>query len=66
MADGQRAGEFRAVDPDNFAILLCSLLDGLAIQIALDDPVVGPERAFDLCMQFIAEQLGFEWTASAA
>ncbi|MGA8457479.1 MAG: TetR family transcriptional regulator C-terminal domain-containing protein, partial [Streptosporangiaceae bacterium] len=48
VADGQRAGEFQAVDPDNLAILICSLLDGLAIQIALDDPVVGPERAFDL------------------
>ena len=62
--DGQQAGEVRVVDADNFAILLCSLLDGLAIQIALDDPVVGPERAFDLCMQFIAEQLGFEWKDS--
>ena len=58
---GQKAGEFRALDPDNFATLLCSLLDGLAIQIALDDPVVDPERAFQLCMRFIAEQLGFEW-----
>ncbi len=64
VTDGQRAGEFRVVDADNFAILLCSLLDGLAIQIALDDPVVGPERAFDLCMQFIAEQLGFEFKDS--
>jgi AcrR family transcriptional regulator len=64
VADGQRAGEFRAIDADGFAILLCSLLDGLAIQIALDDPVVGPERAFDLCMQFISDQLGFEWKDS--
>jgi len=64
VTDGQEAGEFRVVDADNFAILLCSLLDGLAIQIALDDPVVGPERAFDLCMQFIAEQLGFEFKDS--
>ncbi len=58
---GQEAGEFREVDPDNFAILLCSLLDGLAIQIALADPVVDPERAFGLCMLFIADQLGFTW-----
>ncbi|HTZ30338.1 MAG TPA: TetR family transcriptional regulator C-terminal domain-containing protein [Streptosporangiaceae bacterium] len=64
VADGQRAGEFATVDPDNFAILLCSLLDGFAIQIALSDPVVGPERAFELCMRFIAEQLGFEWKGS--
>ncbi len=64
VTDGQQAGEFRVVDADNFAILICSLLDGLAIQIALDDPVVGPERAFDLCMQFISGQLGFEWKDS--
>jgi AcrR family transcriptional regulator len=61
VRSGQEVGEFRAVDPDNFAILLCSLLDGLAIQIALNDPVVDPERAFQLCMRFIADQLGFEW-----
>jgi AcrR family transcriptional regulator len=64
VRDGQRAGEFRAVDADNFAILLCSLLDGLAIQIALRDPVVGSERAFEICMRFIADQLGFEWKGS--
>jgi AcrR family transcriptional regulator len=64
VADGQESGEFRAVDPDNFAVLLCSLLDGFAIQIALRDPVVGPGRAFELCMRFIAEQLGFEWKDS--
>jgi AcrR family transcriptional regulator len=64
VTEGQRDGEFRAVDPDNFAVLLCSLLDGFAIQIALSDPVVGPGRAFDLCMRFIAEQLGFDWKGS--
>jgi AcrR family transcriptional regulator len=61
VRSGQQAGEFRELDPDNVAILLCSLLDGLAIQIALDDPVVSPERAFQLGMRFIADQLGFEW-----
>jgi AcrR family transcriptional regulator len=58
---GQGAGEFRDVDPDSFAILLSALLDGMAIQIALHDPVVDPSRAYELCMLFIAEQLGFEW-----
>jgi AcrR family transcriptional regulator len=58
---GQEAGEFRDLDPDNTAILLCSLLDGVAIQIGLKDPVVDPERAFELCMRFIADQLGFTW-----
>ena len=61
---GQETGEFRDVDPDDFAVLLCSLLDGLAIQIGLDDPVVDPARAFELCMLFIADQLGFTWDGS--
>jgi len=64
VREGQLAGEFRAVDSDDFGVLLCSLLDGLAVQIALKDPVVGPERAFELCMRFIADQLGFEWKGS--
>jgi AcrR family transcriptional regulator len=62
VISGQEAGEFRAVDPASFAILLSGLLDGFAVQIALEDPVVGPERAFDLSMRFIADQLGFEWS----
>jgi AcrR family transcriptional regulator len=64
VRSGQEAGEFCEIDPDNFAALLCSLLDGLAIQIALDDPVVDPARAFELCMRFIADQLGFTWQGS--
>jgi len=64
VRDGREAGEFHAVDPDNFAVLLCTLLDGLAIQIALADPVVDPARAFELCMLFIADQLGFTWDGS--
>jgi AcrR family transcriptional regulator len=62
VISGQEAGEFRAVDPASFAILLSGLLDGFAVQIALEDPVVGPELAFDLTMRFIADQLGFEWS----
>ncbi len=58
---GQEAGEFRDVDPAAFAISLSALLDGLTIQIALEDPVVDSMGAFDLSMQFIADQLGFSW-----
>ena len=53
--------EFRAVDPDDFAVAYSAMLDGLAIQIALADPVVNPERAFDLAMRVAADELGFEW-----
>jgi AcrR family transcriptional regulator len=60
---GQQAGEFTGVDPDTFAIHLSALLDGLAIQMALEDPTVDPVTAFELSMRFAAGQLGFEWTA---
>ncbi|HXW47205.1 MAG TPA: TetR family transcriptional regulator C-terminal domain-containing protein [Streptosporangiaceae bacterium] len=59
---GQEGGEFRQIDPGTFAISLSTLLDGLTIQIALDDPVVDSVGAFELSMQFVAEQLGFSWT----
>jgi AcrR family transcriptional regulator len=58
---GQEAGEFRPVDAASFAICLSALLDGLAIQIALEDPVVDSVAAFELSMRFVADQLGFSW-----
>src|SRR5215467_7045036 len=58
---GQEAGEFAATDPAPFAVFVSALLDGLAIQIALDDPVVDPASAYELCMRYIADRLGFEW-----
>jgi AcrR family transcriptional regulator len=63
---GQEAGEFGPVDPDDFAVALSALLDGLAIQIALKDPSVGAARAFELSMRFAAGQLGFEWTGRSS
>jgi AcrR family transcriptional regulator len=58
---GQEAGEFGPFDPVDFAVLLSALLDGLAVQIALADPVVDANRAFELSMRFAAAQLGFSW-----
>jgi AcrR family transcriptional regulator len=60
--DGQEAGEFREIDAGSFAISLSALLDGLTVQIALNDPVVDGPRGFDLTMRFVADQLGFPWT----
>jgi AcrR family transcriptional regulator len=59
---GQEAGEFADIDPHPFSIFLCALVDGLAIQIALEDPVVDPISAYELCMLYIADRLGFQWT----
>ena len=58
---GQEAGEFVSVDADDFTIMLAALLDGLAVQIALEDPEVPAQRAYDLAMRFAAGQLGFDW-----
>jgi len=60
--EGQEAGEFREVDAATFALYLSTLLDGLTIQIALNDPVVDSLRAFELSMRFVADQLGFDWS----
>src|SRR5580658_2097159 len=61
---GQEAGEFASIDPHSFSIFASALLDGLTVQIALDDPVVDPVSAFELCMRYIADHLGFEWAPS--
>jgi AcrR family transcriptional regulator len=58
---GQEAGEFASIDPGSFAIFLSALLDGLTVQIALGDAVVDPVRAFELCMRYVADHLGFDW-----
>ena len=61
VTQGQEAGEFGPVDAADFAVTMSSLLDGFAIQIALEDPTVDPGRAFELSMRFAASQLGFTW-----
>ena len=63
---GQGTGEFGDVDATDFAITLSALLDGFAIQIALNDPVVDPVRAFQAAMNYSAQTLGFEWTPTKA
>ena len=63
---GQEAGEFSSVDADDFTITLSALLDGFAVQIALDDPAVPPQRTYDLAMRFASGQLGFDWKPAPA
>jgi AcrR family transcriptional regulator len=64
VRDGQDAGEFASIDVDDFTVSFSALLDGFAVQIALDDPIVGVDRAFDLSMRWAAGQLGFAWASS--
>jgi AcrR family transcriptional regulator len=58
---GQEAGEFAEIDPVPFSIFVSALLDGLTVQIALEDPIVDADSAFELCMRYIADRLGFQW-----
>ena len=67
VLSGQESGEFSAAaDAAEFAVTLSALLDGMAVQIALEDPDVPPSRAFDLAMCYAAGQLGFTWDSSAS
>jgi AcrR family transcriptional regulator len=61
VRDGQAAGELGDVDAEAFAITFSVLLDGLSIQVALEDPVVDPDRAFAIAMNFAARELDVPW-----
>lgn len=58
---GVESGEFDGdADPDEFALRLASLMDGLAIQVAMNDPKVTQERMHRTCLEVAAHELGFE------
>jgi AcrR family transcriptional regulator len=46
---------------EEFAVAFTALLDGLSIQVALEDPVVDPRVAYRIAMTFAARALGFSW-----
>ncbi len=66
VRDGQAAGEFGEARADDFALTFAALLDGLAIQIVLADPVADANRCFEMAMNFAARALGFSWPTTSA
>ena len=62
---GQERGEFGPGDPDEVAVLLAALLDGLAVQIALRDVEVTPARVRQLSVHLAGRELGCELGAAA-
>jgi AcrR family transcriptional regulator len=58
---GQADGVFGPADPDDFALRLATMLDGLIVQVILEDPDVSAERVFDICITMCARELGFTW-----
>jgi AcrR family transcriptional regulator len=54
---GQERGEFGPADPERFAVLMGSLLDGLSVQIALRDEEVTPARVRELAVTLAEREL---------
>ena len=58
---GQTDGEFsKDVNPDDFALALSALMDGLGVQVTLGQPDVTPERMVGRCLAFASTELGCE------
>ncbi len=55
---GIDADEIGTLDVETFAIVWSSLLDGLAVQVALDDPVVDVERSRKIALDVAFKELG--------
>jgi AcrR family transcriptional regulator len=66
VRDGIAAGEFASVSENDFAVAYSALLDGLAIQIALDDPAVDAHRAFEIAMRVASRELSYPWNRRRA
>jgi AcrR family transcriptional regulator len=57
---GQSLGEFSSSeDPDELALRIAAIIDGLAIQVIMDDSEVTTERMHRTCMEVCAQVLGF-------
>ena len=59
VREGQQAGVFSGdADPDDFALMLSGLMDGLGVQVTLGQPDVTPERMVDRCLALASSELG--------
>ena len=57
---GQASGEFGPGDAEEVALRLGSLIDGLAIQVIMNDSQVSAERMHRACMEVAAQEIGFD------
>jgi AcrR family transcriptional regulator len=59
VREGQASGEFDVdADPDDFALALSGLMDGLGVQVTLGQPDVTAERMIDRCLALASSELG--------
>jgi AcrR family transcriptional regulator len=67
VREGQTQGEFDpAADPDDFALALSGLMDGLGVQVTLGQPDVTAERMIDRCLALAQSELGYEFSRNDA
>jgi AcrR family transcriptional regulator len=59
VQDGIDAREIGSVDVESFAVMWAALLDGLVVQVALDDPLVDGKRAQRVALDVARKELGF-------
>jgi AcrR family transcriptional regulator len=58
VREGQASGEFSTdVDPDEFAMTISALMDGLGVQVTLGEPSVTPERMLARCLALASAEL---------
>ena len=65
IREGQRTGEFGEADTDDAALILASLIDGLAVQVTLGDPGVTKERMLERAVEIAESLLDCELGAAA-
>ncbi len=59
VREGQQSGEFtKQTDPDEFALSLSGLMDGLGVQVTLGQPDVTPQRMVERCLALASSELG--------
>jgi hypothetical protein len=59
---GRQTGEFPsdAADADDIAMELGAMVDGLAIQVLLNDTVMTPARMHDICVDVARRLIGYD------
>ena len=65
IRDGQEAGEFGEAHSDDVALVLASLIVGLAVQLTLGDPAVSKERMLCCALKMAESLLDCELAAAA-
>ena len=64
IEEGEASGEFGDCDAGEVAATLAALLDGLAVQVSLNDPEMPPERMMAIARRVAEAELGAELPAA--